>query len=187
MLLRLLVLTGWVIALLAPNAVQAVNIKQCEMVANGSASIIDFRAQASDGRRVTLKGILFGRAGRQKSPALVMLPGSNGLIMPYCYGAIARQFAEWGIITLIVAPTTARDQSGGLYSNYSFADLARYAYGAADALAGLAQVDRKRIGLWGHSRGGLAAIAAVTTSATSGQLPFEAAVAIAAVCPAKAK
>ncbi len=186
MRLQLLALGLGIAVLLASRLAHAVNVEQCTMVANGSASVISFSAQASDGRRVTLNGILFGAVNKRKAPALVMLPGSNGLIVPYCYGAIARQFADLGIISLIIAPTTARDQNGRAYLNYSFSDLARYADGAADALAGFDQVDGNRIGLWGHSRGGLAVIEAIAAD-TPGKFPFVAAVATAPICPARAK
>ncbi len=186
MLMRLLAVGMSVFVLLIPRIAHAVKIEQCTLVANGSANVIRFSAQASDGRRVTLNGILFGQVKRRRSPAVVMLPGSQGLIVPYCYGAIARQFSDLGIVTSVVAPTTARDQNGSPYSNYSFSDLARYAYGAAEALAGLDHVDGKRIGLWGHSRGGLAAIASVSTG-TPIKFPFVAAIAIAPICPAKAE
>ena len=186
MRLRLLAIGMGIVALLASRLAHAVNVEHCTMVANGPASVISFSAQTTDGRIVSLNGILFGPLNKRKTPALVMLPGSNGLVVPYCYGAIARQFADFGIISLIVAPTTARDQKGSQFPNYSFSDLARYADGAADALAGFDQVDGNRIGLWGHSRGGLAVIEAITAD-TPGKFPFVAAVATAPICPARAK
>ena len=186
MCLRLLALGMCMVALLAPSLAHAVNVEQCTMVANGSASVIRFDAQTSDGRRVSLNGVLYGPLNKRKSPALVVLPGSQGLVVPYCYGAIARQFADLGIVSLIVAPTTARDQKGSRFLDYSFSDLARYADGAAGALAGSDQVDGNRIGLWGHSRGGLAVIEAITAG-TPGKFSFVAAVAIAPICPARAK
>ena len=186
MRLRLLALGLGLAVLLAARQAHAVNPEHCALVANGSASVVSFHAQASDGRGVALNGILFGPLNKPKTAAVVMLPGSNGLIVPYCYGAIARQFADLGLVSLIVAPTTARDQNGRQLSNYSFSDLARYADGAADALAGFEHVDGNRIGLWGHSRGGLAVIEAIAADA-AGRFPFVAAVATAPICPAKAR
>lgn len=172
-------------ALLVAGPTQAVDVKRCRLVAEGRAAVIGFEAVTADGRQVSLDGLLTRPDGTAPASAMVMLPGSGGLVTPYCYGSVSERFADWGFATLIVAPTTARDGGGNPLYQYSFADLATYARGAAAALAALPRVDPARIGLWGHSRGGGAVIDAVS-GAAGGRSPFRAAVAAAPVCPAKA-
>lgn len=173
-------------ALLVAGPARAVDINLCSIVADGRAEIVSFSARMADGTAVTLDGILAGPAGAGPFPAIVMLPGGHGLRTPYCYRSVVERLVGWGYVALIVAGTTARDSDGRQISEYSFADLARYAHGAAAAAAKLPPVDPPRIGLWGHSHGGLSAIEAVSHGGETPGAGFRAAVAAAPVCPARA-
>jgi len=170
--------------LAAASPAAAVDIRQCAMVAEGRAEIVNFEAERADGSRVRLDGLLSTPDGAGPFPVVVMQPGSAGLVVPYCYGAVVAQLTDWGLATLVVAPTTARDGSGAPMPQYSFADLARYGHGAAAALSALPQIDPARIGLWGHSRGGHAVLEAVTRGDGPPGM-FRAAVAVAPECLAK--
>ena len=172
------------VALLVASSAYAVDVNQCWMVAEGRAEVISFDAETADGRQVTLKGLLSSPDGTGPFQGIVMLPGR--LITPYCYGAVVEQFVNWGFVTLVVTPTTARDGSGNQLFQYSFVDLGNYALGAASALTTVPQVDATRIGLWGHSRGG-AAVIDVISSAGGKQSAFRAAVAASPECPTKAR
>ncbi len=185
MIPRLLTPSLYAVALLVASSAYAVDVNQCWMVAEGRAEVISFDAETADGRQVTLNGLLSSPDGTGPFPAIVMAGGGGGLYTPYCYGAVVEQFVNWGFVTLIVAPTTARDGSGNQLFQYSFVDLGNYAHGAASALTIVPQVDATRIGLWGHSRGGHAVID-VVSSAGGKQSTFRAAVAASPECLAKA-
>ena len=156
------------------------------MVAEGRAEVVSFEAQMSDGKQVTLKGILVSPVGTGSFPAVVMLPGATGLVTPYCYGAVADQFVAWGYLTFIPASTTARDREGNIHLLHSFLDQVSYAHGAAAMLARMPQIDSARIGVWGHSRGGLSVLYGVSSSEGRFGTVFRAAVAAAPQCPSSA-
>lgn len=171
--------------LFVANLVHAVDVSQCSMVADGRAEIIHFDARMADGRKVELDGLLAGPGGAGPFPAIVMLPGGGGLFTPYCYRAVVEAFVNWGFVTLIVASTTAHDDDGNHVSRYSFADQASHSYGAISAVETIPEVDRSRIGIWGHSLGGLSVIHAVSSITEKPGMLFQAAVAIAPLCPAQ--
>lgn len=183
MFLRALLSCLCAVILLTAYPANSVDIGKCSMVADGRAEIITFGAQLTDGRRVTLKGILAGPEGAGPFPAILVLPGGGGLYTPYCYRAWIDQFANWGYVTLIVASSTAQDADGNRLFQYSFIDQANHARGAASVLATVPNVDHTRIGVWGFSLGALTAI----ELASSGQEAisrFRAVIAAAPHCPA---
>jgi dienelactone hydrolase len=167
----------------AAYSANAVDIKKCSMVADGSAEIITFGAQQDNGKRATLKGILAGPAGAGPFPVIVILPGGQGLYTPYCYGAWVDKFKSWGYATLIVASSTAHDGGGNRLPQYSFVDQANHALGAASALAKMPKVDLTRIGVWGFSLGGLTAIE-LATRPWKGSNRFRVIIAASPHCPA---
>lgn len=156
------------------------------MVVNGTADIVEFDARQADGTPVRLKGLLTSAGSAGPAPVVVMLPGGpGGPFPPYCYRAMVEQFASWGFATLMVASASARFQDGRPVGEYSFADQAHHAYGAAAALKSLMNADG--VVLWGHSHGGLSAIDAVSVNGQRADLPFRAAIAAAPVCPGNAR
>jgi len=162
----------------------AADISQCEMVANGRAEVVEIPTKLDDGRVVSLKGLLMTLSGVGPFPAVIMLPGGGSLYTPYCHGAIAQQFADWGYASLITASSTAIDASGTRLFEYGFTDQANHARGAARALVGLPKIDHTRLAVWGHSRGGLTAIE-LATSPRDRDGSFRAIIAAAPHCPAK--
>lgn len=165
------------------------DITECSIVVEDRAELITFDARMANGKEVELTGILAGPDGDGPFPAVVILPGGSGLYTPLCYREIVDQLTTWGIVTLFVAPTTARDGDGKRLFQYSFADLSSYGHDAALAAANLSRVDPARIGLWGHSRGGLSAIDIASGLGGRSQIPFRAAVAVAPWpgCPKNAR
>ena len=162
----------------------AADISQCFMVAEGRAQVVDIAAQLDDGREMSVQGILHQPSGVGPFPAVIMLHGDGSLYTPYCHGALAKQFAAWGYATLIVASSTGRDGAGNRYLDYSFKDQANYARGAVRVLEKVPDIDGNRLGVWGHSRGGLTAIELATNPGEL-EAPFRAIVTIAPHCPAK--
>ncbi len=161
-------------------------IKKCPQVADGRAEIIAFDARTLNGTPVKLRGLLTIPSGEGPFPGMVILPGSNGLIVPYCYASIAPTFREWGFATLTVAPRTAREADGTPRFTYSFADHGNYGFSAARTLGDLENVDADKIVLWGHSNGGVAVIDAAGFGGDKLKV-FRAAVAAAPYCPEKAR
>jgi dipeptidyl aminopeptidase/acylaminoacyl peptidase len=139
-----------------------IEIDKCRQVAEGRAEIVDFEGKTARGQRVTLKGLLSKPDGPGPFRGLVILPGARGLVVPLCYASRVPGFVDRGFVTLMVAPRTARQQDGTRRYQYNFTDLASYGYGAAAALAARPDVDASRIGVWGHSNGGSAAIDVAT-------------------------
>lgn len=179
-------LTLW-IALSTPNLAHAIDITQCSMVAEKLATVIEVPAQRHDGQSVKMEGILATPDGDGPFPAIVMVHGSNGLVTPYCYGAVVRQFLATGHVVLIPASTTARGADGNHLLDYSFLDQVNYAQGAAAKLASMDSVDSQRIGVWGHSRGGLTVLHGAASDESTFGGTFKAAIAAAPQCPASAR
>lgn len=164
----------------------AVNVELCSMVSEGRTNVISFAVQTAAGTKVTLKGLLTVPHGEGPFPSVVMLSGADGLFTPYCYRAIVERFVDWGYITLVPAATTARDKKGKELLQYSFLDQVHYAQGAAAMLRTMREADPSRIGVWGHSRGGLSVLHGAASEEGSFGLVFRAAVAAAPQCPASA-
>jgi dienelactone hydrolase len=163
-----------------------IEIDKCRQVAEGRAEIIDFEGKTARGQEVTLKGLLSKPDGPGPFRGLVILPGARGLVVPLCYASIVPGFLDRGFVTLMVAPRTARQQDGTRRYQYNFTDLASYGYAAAAALAARPDVDASRIGVWGHSNGGTAAIDVATWPAGPADT-FRAVVAAAPTCPSQGK
>ena len=161
-------------------------IKKCPQVADGRAQVVEFDGKTVSGTPVKLLGLLTKPTGEGPFPGLVILPGSNGLIVPYCYSSIAPTFLEWGFATLTVAPRTARERDGTPRYIYSFADHGNYGFAGARTLGSFDFVDKDRIVLWGHSNGGVAVIDAVNFGGDKLDV-YRAAVAAAPYCPGEAR
>jgi len=170
----------------AAPPVRAADIQQCSMVASGKAKILTYEARTASGQKVIVDGILTKPVGDGPFPLVVMLPGDGGLVTPYCNGIWARKFASWGYASIVVAVTTARNESGERRLQYTFLDVAEYARFVAAALVESPDVDGTRIGLWGFSRGGLSALEVATGAGFPGGA-FKAVVALAPHCPSRSQ
>ena len=184
--IRIMAQSLMALVLLFATPVYAVNIERCSMVSEGLTKVISFTARTAAGTEVTLKGLITAPDGEGPFPAIVMLPGAEGLVTPYCYRAVVERLVGWGYITLIPAGTTARDSKGKNHLQYSFLDQVNYAHGGAAVLLTMRQVDPARISVWGHSRGGLSVLHGAASEEKSFGTIFRAAVAAAPQCPANA-
>ncbi len=177
-------LLALMVSLLFTQSSWATDISKCSSVSNGQARIIGIKAKLDNLKTVSVSGILLKPSGQGPFPIVLMLPGTGGMLTPYCHGVLADQFARWGYATLIVASTTAHDDTGRRLYEFSFADQANHARGAVETLATFTDIDRNRIAVWGFSRGGMTAIELATNSQDHGRW-FRAIVAAAPPCPAK--
>lgn len=169
--------------LFAPSS-WAVDISKCSSVSNGQAKVIGIKAKLDNQKAISISGILLKPSGPGPFPIVLMLPGTGGIAAPYCFGLFAKQFARWGYATLVVASTTAHDDTGRRLYDFSFTDQANHARGAVKALATFTDIDRNRIAVWGFSRGGATVIELATNSQDQGRR-FRAIMAAAPPCPAK--
>lgn len=181
--LRLIALLVALVAGLGRPA-SAVDISRCGLVVSGRGTVVGIEARLDDGRGVDLQGILVIPSGPGPFPTVVVLPGGGGLVTPYCYGSMVEAFASWGFASLIVASSTTTDTAGQHLYQYSFADQAGHARGAAERLNRIAEIDTRRLAIWGHSRGGLTAIEMAMDPADRGG-PYRAIVAAAPQCPGR--
>lgn len=178
-----LLLALMVSLLFAPSS-WAADISKCSSVSNGQAKVIGIKAKLDNQKTISISGILLKPSGRGPFPIVLILPGTGGILTPYCHGLMADQFARWGYASLVVASTTAHDDTGQRLYDFSFTDQANHARGAVEALATFTDIDRNRIAVWGFSRGGATAIELATNSQDRGQR-FRAIMAAAPPCPAK--
>ena len=146
-------------------------LHKCATVGAGLAQLVEFSARANNGDAgdagdaVKVQGMLRKpRTTRTNgtSAALIVLHGSRGMATPRCYGAAIERFTQWGYLTLLIDSTSQWNDARGRFSYYNFKDQARHARGAATYLASLPHVDPERIGIVGWSKGGLAAMTAIT-------------------------
>ena len=110
---------------------------------------------------VRLAGTLCIPRSSGRHPAVVILQGSGGETRWGTNRFIADRFARLGIAALVY-DKRGSGASTGDWKSSSYDDLARDALAAIDLLASRSDIDPKRIGLHGHSEGGIIApIAAV--------------------------
>lgn len=177
-------LLALLVSLLFSQPIRASDISKCSMVAEGRAEVVVIETELDDARAVSVSGILLKPAGKGPFAAVLILPGTGGLVTPYCHGVLAERFIRWGYAALIVASTTAHDKDGNRLFEFSFADQANQARGAVQTLAGLSDVDQERVAVWGFSRGGATAIE-LSTSRRDRARRFRAIVAAAPPCSSK--
>lgn len=116
---------------------------------------------AFDDGAVRLAGTLCIPRSSGRHPAVVILQGSGGETRWGTNRFIADRFARLGIAALVYDKRGSGASTGDWRSS-SYDDLARDALAAIDLLASRSDIDPKRIGLHGHSEGGIIApIAAV--------------------------
>ena len=121
----------------------------------------------------------FKPAAKTRGPAMVLVHGFDG-VSEAREGFWARELAALGVATMVVESFTARraPTSVGNQSAVSTAQGVRDAYAALGYLAGEPEVDPKRIGIMGMSRGGSVALRAVDRRKQDGGLHFAVALAL---------
>jgi pimeloyl-ACP methyl ester carboxylesterase len=105
---------------------------------------------------VTLAGTLCLPRSSGRHPAVVLLQGSGSETRWGTNRFIADRFARFGIAALVYDKRGSGSSTGDWKSS-SYDDLANDALAAIDLLASRQDIDPKRIGLHGHSEGGIIA------------------------------
>ncbi len=118
---------------------------------------------------VTLSGTLCLPHSSGRHPGVVLLQGSGSETRWGTNRFIADRFARSGIAALTYDKRGAGSSTGDWKSS-TYDDLANDALAAIDLLASRSDIDPKRIGLHGHSEGGI--IAPVATAHAPGKVAF---------------
>lgn len=118
---------------------------------------------------VTLAGILCLPRSSGRHPAVVLLQGSGSETRWGTNRFIADRFARFGIAALTYDKRGSGSSTGDWKSS-SYDDLANDALAAIDLLASRPDIDPKRIGLHGHSEGGI--IAPTAAAHAPGKVAF---------------
>jgi hypothetical protein len=113
---------------------------------------------------VTLAGTLCIPKGAGKHPAVVFIHGSGAQTRWGTHRFLADRFARAGIVALAY-DKRGSGQSTGKLETSTYQDLARDAIAGVNLLRAMPQVDATRIGLDGHSEGGIIAPLATTLAA----------------------
>lgn len=113
--------------------------------------------------RVTVDGKLFlPRGARAPMPVVVIVPGSLGIAATHL--THAETLVDLGIAAFVLDPFGPRSITSTVanQTQYSFAASAYDVAATVAALARRPEIDARRIGLQGHSRGGSAVLTAVS-------------------------
>jgi pimeloyl-ACP methyl ester carboxylesterase len=110
---------------------------------------------------VVLSGTLLAPATGGRHPAVVLLQGSGPEVRWGTNRYIADRFARAGVVALLYDKRGAGGSSGD-WRSAGYEDLARDALAGVALLAARPDVDPRRIGLHGHSEGGMVAPLAAT-------------------------
>lgn len=113
--------------------------------------------------RVTVDGQLFLPEGaRERMPVVIVVPGSLGIAASHL--AHAETLVDLGLAAFVLDPFGPRHVTSTVsnQTQYSFAASAFDVAAAVKVLAARPEIDPRRIGLQGHSRGGSAVLTAVT-------------------------
>ena len=116
--------------------------------------------------RDRLAGTLYRPAGRGPHPAVTCILGSGPADRAYggVGPALGKHFARRGFACLVWDKPGVGGSTGD-YNTQTFRDRAREALSAVAFLRGREGIDRDRVGLWGHSQGGMVAPLAASLSA----------------------
>ncbi len=132
-----------------------------------SSQNVTLLSKDREGETVPISAHLLKPLGNGPFPALVLLHGNPGGLQPG-YLCVAKKMAHWGYVTLVIdsnsAPSRNRELSIG---SYLATEQAQDAYQGRNYLAGLRVVDSRRVGVVGWSKGGRAALAAVSSHQSS--------------------
>jgi dienelactone hydrolase len=113
--------------------------------------------------RVTVDGKLFMPPGvRDRAPVVIVVPGSLGIAATHL--THAETLTDLGIAAFVLDPFGPRNVTSTVsnQTQFSFAASAFDVAAAVKVLATRPEIDPRRIGLQGHSRGGSAVLTAVT-------------------------
>lgn len=125
-----------------------------------AAELVSFEGTSLIGSRsLMLKGYLRRPAGAGPFPAVVLLPGCNGVAEPLDQNWGVR-LAEWGYLTLTVDSVSPRGLKN-ICGGGGRPDMQFDAYRALDFLAGKEFVDAKRAAVLGFSYGGFLGLSAI--------------------------
>jgi dienelactone hydrolase len=170
---------------LTPRSVDAKEVDDCSMVINGEAQAVSFITKTKEGHNVSVDGVLMKPEGDGPFPGVVLLHGSDGIFPPSCYGSKLRHFVESGYVSLLI-DSSSTERPTRWMGEYTSEDQAQDAHKGRTFLAKLPYVIPDRIGVVGWSRGGAAAIEAVSNNKMTFQMekeaPFQAAVTLYPIC-----
>lgn len=123
---------------------------------------VELLSQSREGETVSISAHLLKPSGDGPFPALVLLHGGPGGLQPG-YLCVAEKMVRWGYVVLVIdsnsSPARNREQSLGSYLD---SEQAQDAHQGRTYLAELNYVDSRRVGVVGWSKGGAAALAAVS-------------------------
>jgi dienelactone hydrolase len=117
--------------------------------------------QPSEMPRIDIDGQLFLPPGqRGRVPLVIVVPGSLSVAASHL--AHAETFTELGFASFVLDPFGARGVTSTVanQTQYSFAASAYDVMAAVVQLGALDEIDARRVGVQGHSRGGTAVLAA---------------------------
>ena len=122
-------------------------------------------SRAADMARVTIDGKLFlppGTSGNAPLPLVIVVPGSLGVAVSHL--AHAETLTGSGIATFVLDPFGARGVGSTVanQTQFSFAASAYDVLAAWKVLSARGEIDARRVGAQGHSRGGSAVLTAAT-------------------------
>ncbi|NNK96062.1 MAG: alpha/beta hydrolase [Desulfobacterales bacterium] len=170
---------------LKPISVDARKVDDCSIVINGEAQAVSFITKTKEGQNVSVDGVLMKPEGDGPFSGVVLLHGSDGIFPPSCYEPKLRHFVESGYASLLIDSTSAERPTRWM-GKYTSEDQAQDAHKGRTFLAKLPYVMSDRIGVVGWSRGGAAAIEAVSNNKMTFRMekeaPFQAAVTLFPIC-----
>ncbi len=123
---------------------------------------VQFAGKTMAGTPITLKGLLDMPEGRGRFPAVVLLDDGHGFTWPLWvarHAAWARRLTSWGYVALRVDSMGSRGITDPTSADSpSTEQLSRDAYAAREYVAGLPEVDPKRVAVLGWSPGAAAGL-----------------------------
>ena len=161
------------------------SMEACEAVQTGEGQLVTFATRTGQGEELTIEGLLMRPEGTGPFPAIVMLHGGWGPRPPFCLMVQQRMLVAWGYAALLIDSFSAQHPDRRGFFRPIVEDWGWDARRGKAFLARLPFIDAGKIGVVGWSRGGGAAIAAVSQinlAATPDDSPFRAAAAFYPIC-----
>ncbi len=116
------------------------------------------RVRILNSKGLSLAGILHIPAGNRKHPAVIHLHGFTGYKEEENNVALAQDLVKEGFIVLRFDASGDRESQGSMENDYRMTNYLKDIDAAYDFLCKHPQVDRNRIGVWGHSMGAMLAV-----------------------------
>ena len=140
---------------------------ECEMVADGTATVVQLSTFGQDGSTALISGALVRPVGDGPFPAVVLLHRVFGIETPDCFKKEMSRYRSWDYIVLLIdsnsAPREIRSgTSGETPTGYSHVDQAADALAGTAYLASLSNVASSKIAVVGHAYGGSAVLRVVS-------------------------